>query len=784
MKKQLLKLSAALALTLGLSSTLSAQQNALHFDGTDDYLSCGNDPSVRISGTQITLEAWIFVTNFQPNVWQGTIINKEGSAQQGYMLRAGALGQLNFNLGTGAWNELNSQPNALNPNVWHHVAGTYDGAMMRMYIDGVCTDSMAMSASIQDGTSELRLGEAGVFTGRFWDGRIDEVRVWNVTRSAAEIQATMNSELCGDEAGLMAYYQMNEGTATGVNTGLTTIPDVSGNGNAGTITNFALNGTNMSNITPGALISSPGVVSADMAGAISSVMSACPGDAITLTMSGSLNDNEYWVVYDGGCDSTVIATTDMASVTISQTNSGDFYVRGEGGCADPGPCQALAVPSLGGPPATTPAITSSHTDPLCAGMSTTIDFSGTLNDNVQWMLYDGACGGAAVDSTTSGSFTVTPGVTTTYYIGGAGGACVANGMCESVTIDVISGNTSGIFQTITSSASSVCAGDDVTILMGGANLNQNTRWVLYSGSCGGLALDSTTANTFTVTQNAATTYFVRAEGGCAPDGNCASVTVGESPSVAATLTAFDVNESVICAGGRMLTFEVTGSLNDNDSWEVYEGSCGGTPVGTINGTTIDIMVTAPATYFVRAEGGCPGEGNCMQVSITESPQISFSAAIVASTPNNDGEIDLTVNGGTAPFTFDWDNDGTGDNDDTEDLTNLAVGSYSVSVTDDAGCTADSVFMVPLDTLDAIATINRSDNYEVYPNPAKDEIFVESTDVDAYQVILINSQGQEMKVALTVDGARTHVNLSSLASGIYFLRLIDDKGQGLKKVIIE
>lgn len=61
-------------------------------------------------------------------------------------------------------------------------------------------------------------------------GKIDEVRVWNVTRSQAEIQATMKSQLKGNEPGLMAYWKFDEGNGT-------TAADSSGNGNTGTLVN-------------------------------------------------------------------------------------------------------------------------------------------------------------------------------------------------------------------------------------------------------------------------------------------------------------------------------------------------------------------------------------------------------------------------------------------------------------------------------------------------------------------------------------------------------------------
>lgn len=63
--------------------------------------------------------------------------------------------------------------------------------------------------------------------------------------------------------------------------------------------------------------------------------------------------------------------------------------------------------------------------------------------------------------------------------------------------------------------------------------------------------------------------------------------------------------------------------------------------------------------------------------------------------NNDGSVDITVNGGEAPYFFDWDNDGTGDNDDPEDLNGLGVGTYNVTVTDANGCTATANISITL-----------------------------------------------------------------------------------------
>lgn len=74
----------------------------------------------------------------------------------------------------------------------------------------------------------------------------------------------------------------------------------------------------------------------------------------------------------------------------------------------------------------------------------------------------------------------------------------------------------------------------------------------------------------------------------------------------------------------------------------------------------------------------------------------------------DGSIDITVSGGTAPYTFDWSNDGLGDFDDTEDLSGLAPGTYIVYVQSTGGCTkVDSFVVADAAALDVSVTLDKN-----------------------------------------------------------------------------
>jgi hypothetical protein len=72
---------------------------------------------------------------------------------------------------------------------------------------------------------------------------LDEFRIWNIARTSSQIQATIDTELVGTESNLKLYYNFNQGTTGGTNTGLTTLTDRTTSGYTGTLNNFGLTGT-------------------------------------------------------------------------------------------------------------------------------------------------------------------------------------------------------------------------------------------------------------------------------------------------------------------------------------------------------------------------------------------------------------------------------------------------------------------------------------------------------------------------------------------------------------
>jgi len=106
----------------------------------------------------------------------------------------------------------------------------YDGNNIKIFINGVERASVDDNSppGIRPSYTNLLIGEAPAYPGRKFDGKIDEVRVWNYARSEGEIQADMHRRLNGDEPGLVGYWRFDEGTGS-------TTSDSTANGNDGTL---------------------------------------------------------------------------------------------------------------------------------------------------------------------------------------------------------------------------------------------------------------------------------------------------------------------------------------------------------------------------------------------------------------------------------------------------------------------------------------------------------------------------------------------------------------------
>ncbi len=145
----------------------------------------------------MTLEAWVYPTSSQ-SLWR-TVVQKETDS---YLLHASssAGGLVPATGGTfGGNGNWTAAPSAITVNTWTHLAATYDGSMIRLYVNGLLVSSVTQTGSITPTSSPLTIGGNDPY-GEYFVGRIDDVRVYNRALTATDIQTDMTTPVGGPPA--------------------------------------------------------------------------------------------------------------------------------------------------------------------------------------------------------------------------------------------------------------------------------------------------------------------------------------------------------------------------------------------------------------------------------------------------------------------------------------------------------------------------------------------------------------------------------------------------------
>jgi len=164
------------------------------FDGTGDYLLIPNSPSLNITGDQITLASWVYFDDVSgpPEIVLAKIFQdgQHSAPYFAYNLCILSNGTPRLMLVTsGSERRLPGSPN-FESGRWYHMAGTYDGSQMVLYVDGEVSATMNATGNINGYDTPLLLGINGG-RGEPMDGRIDDVRIYNHALDQVEIQALM-----------------------------------------------------------------------------------------------------------------------------------------------------------------------------------------------------------------------------------------------------------------------------------------------------------------------------------------------------------------------------------------------------------------------------------------------------------------------------------------------------------------------------------------------------------------------------------------------------------------
>jgi Concanavalin A-like lectin/glucanases superfamily/Chitobiase/beta-hexosaminidase C-terminal domain/IPT/TIG domain/Fibronectin type III domain len=165
--------------------------SALSFNGTNALVTINDTASLHLA-TAVTLEAWVNPSS-EPTGWQDVIYKPLDN----YFLEASSTS--GNKPGTGVLLTSSAEPIVygsaqLAANTWTHLAMTYDGTTLKIFVNGTLTSSITQAGSITTSTNALQIGGDATY-GQYFKGLIDEVRVYNIALSQAQIQTDMATAL-------------------------------------------------------------------------------------------------------------------------------------------------------------------------------------------------------------------------------------------------------------------------------------------------------------------------------------------------------------------------------------------------------------------------------------------------------------------------------------------------------------------------------------------------------------------------------------------------------------
>jgi hypothetical protein len=252
------------------------------------------------------------------------------------------------------------------------------------------------------------------------------------------------------------------------------------------------------------------------------------------------------------------------------------------------------------------------------------------------------------------------------------------------------------------------------------------------------------------------------------DNGCSAthiVTVGQP----AAITFNDVITHLLCNGDTDGEIDITAAGGTVASGYSYLWSDG----GSFSATTEDITGLTAGTYTVIAtdDNGCTGTAS---FTVNEPTALTLGFSVTDEMTGNDGAVDLTVTGGTPVYTYAWSNNAT-----TEDLSGLAAGTFTVTVTDASGCVATGSATVSshVNVASAVTT-----NLKLYPNPVRNVLFIESG--AALQNIVVYDAAGRTVISLQPLTANAQVDFSVMERGIYQIEIISGDQRTIHKVIVQ
>ncbi|HEX2934066.1 MAG TPA: leucine-rich repeat protein [Bacteroidales bacterium] len=614
----------------------AANNNALNFEGTNDYVSCG-----AYNPTTFTIEAWV-----NPNVVnadQAVVSTLSESTSTGCELHisSGGIPVLTIR-NANAWADIKSTV-PISASNWTHLATTYDGAIVKLYINGLLSAS-SNAVSYNQGSASMYIG--GRSSGSYnFNGAIDEVRIWNTALTESQINGNMYNDIenPASVAGLTRYFTFNQGTAGGSNSGISTLIDASASAQNGTLNNVVLIGST-SNWVAGYM---PKVLSVSD---ITTAIGATEGSTATIKVASNLAwaavSNQTWLTvnpatatgngtltYTAAANPFILSRT--ATVTISATGATSQTITITQ--------QAASGTATLGVSATTASIEATANS--TATVNVTSNTTWTSTSDQTWLTVSPA------PATGNGTLTFTAAVNPLILSRTATVTVSATG-ATSQSITVTQQAASGIATLgVSTTTANIGAAANSTVSM---DVSSNTAWTTSSNQTW-LTINpvSGTGNsslTFTVTANPTVSTRSATVTVSATGVNSQTVTVTQT-GVPPTLSLLTPAIS-LAAGTGSTSIKYTFSVKSNTDWTassnqtwltVSPASATGNDLLTVSADPNPNMVTRSATVTVSATGGISQTVTVTQDAAAVTLSFSATTATIERATNSTATVDVTSN---------------------------------------------------------------------------------------------------------------------------------------------
>jgi|GEM_PF-1797709 len=553
--------------------------------------------------------------------------------------------QFGYNNGPGT-NPINGGANtpvsASNLSGWHYLAGTYDGTFAKLYLDGVLMDSNIITYTLQNSTQPLLFGSETNNLGRFFNGNLDDIGLWNRSLSASEVQQLYT-------LGQTTYLWSNGATTPTINVSPTTTTTytctVTTNGVSCTQSIIVTVDTPTATITP------------------ATATTFCQGGSVVLNANTGTGLSYQWKLNG-------ISITGATSSTYTANASGSYtvVVTNASTCSSTSTATVVTVNAL--PTAT---VTPATATTFCQGGSVVLNANTGTGLTYQWFNNATAISGATSASytaTTSGSYTVTVTNAST---------CSSTSTTTVVTVNALP------TATITpATATTFCQGGSVV-------LNANTGTSLtYQWFNNASAISGATAASYTGTTSGSYTVVVTNASTCSSTSAATVVTVNALPT--ATITASSA--TTFCQGGSVVLSANTGSGLS------YQWRLNGNPISGATSSSYTANASGSYTVVVTNASTCSSTSTATIVTVNALPTATITPA-TATTFCQGGSVILNANTG-AGLSYQWRLNGNPISGATSSsYTANASGSYTVVVTNASTCSITSTATVV--TVNALPT---------------------------------------------------------------------------------